>query len=194
MRTIAREAVAYLEAAVSWLPGRTGIALRARWLRRRLGALGARPSFGIGLQVSGAADVRIGNDFGCARLCFIAADGGGAIVVGNRVNLNTNVTLNAGVRGRIAIGDDVIIGPNTVLRASDHLVADRDRPIREQGHRPGTITIASDVWIGANVTVAGEVRIGQGAVVAAGAVVVDDVEPYSVVGGVPARFIKKRGE
>lgn len=194
VRRLAREVADFVDFAVSWTPGRTGNALRATWFRRRVRRLGARASLGVGLQISGGADIRIGDDFGCARFCLVSAGGGGAIVVGNRVNLNTNVALNAGVGGRIAIGDDVIIGPNTVLRASDHVMSDRDRPIREQGHRAGTITLEGDVWLGANVTVAGTVRIGQGAVVAAGAVVVKDVEPYTVVGGVPARFLKKRGE
>ena len=66
--------------------------------------------------------------------------------------------------------------------------------MRDQGHVAGVITIESDVWIGANTTIVGGVRVGQGSVVAAGAVVVRDVEPYTIVGGVPARFIKKRGE
>ena len=194
MRSVMRELLELLEFFVSWMPGRTGNALRAAWYRRRVASLGARASLGVGLQISGGTSVRIGNDFGCARLCLVSAGGGGSIAVGNRVNLNTNVALNAGLGGRIVIGDDVVIGPNTVLRASDHVFADRDRPIRDQGHRAGTITIDGDVWLGANVTVAGDVRIGQGAVVAAGAVVVKDVEAYTIVGGVPARFIKKRGE
>lgn len=56
------------------------------------------------------------------------------------------------------------------------------------------INIGNDVWIGANVIVTGGVNIGNGAVIAAGAVVVKDVAPYTVVGGVPARYIKTRFE
>lgn len=56
----------------------------------------------------------------------------------------------------------------------------------------GRIVIQDDVWLGENVIVLSGVTIGQGAVVAAGAVVVKDVEPYTIVGGVPAKFIKKR--
>jgi acetyltransferase-like isoleucine patch superfamily enzyme len=54
------------------------------------------------------------------------------------------------------------------------------------------ITIGNDVWIGANVVIADGVTIGDGAIVAAGAVVTKNVEPYQIVGGVPAKFIKNR--
>ena len=55
-----------------------------------------------------------------------------------------------------------------------------------------TVKIGNDVWIGSGVRIMEGVRIGDGAVVAAGAVVTKDVEPYSIVGGVPAKHIKYR--
>lgn len=56
----------------------------------------------------------------------------------------------------------------------------------------GDILIEDDVWVGLNVTILSGVKIGQGAIIAAGSVVTKDVEPYSICGGVPARLIKKR--
>jgi lipopolysaccharide transport system ATP-binding protein len=56
----------------------------------------------------------------------------------------------------------------------------------------GNMSIGNDVWIGMNVLILPGVNIGDGAVIAAGAVVVEDVAPYSIVGGVPATFIKYR--
>ena len=66
----------------------------------------------------------------------------------------------------------------------------------EMGHPSckGDITIGSDVWIGAKSTIMSGVKIGHGAVVAAGALVTKDVEPYSVVGGNPAKHLKYRFE
>jgi virginiamycin A acetyltransferase len=58
----------------------------------------------------------------------------------------------------------------------------------------GNITIGNDVWIGYRATIIGEVTIGDGAIIGAGALVVDDVPPYAVVGGVPAKVIKYRFE
>jgi acetyltransferase-like isoleucine patch superfamily enzyme len=56
----------------------------------------------------------------------------------------------------------------------------------------GSVKIGNDVWIGANAVIFDDVTIGDGAVIAAGAIVTKDVEPYAVVGGVPAKMIKKR--
>ena len=56
----------------------------------------------------------------------------------------------------------------------------------------GSVTIGNDVWIGARVTILRDVTIGDGAIIAAGAVVTKDVEPYSIVGGLPAKLIRKR--
>ena len=62
---------------------------------------------------------------------------------------------------------------------------------REAGSK-GDIVIKDDVWIGQNAIICSGVTVGQGAVVAAGAVVTKDVEPYAIVGGNPAKFIKYR--
>jgi len=58
-------------------------------------------------------------------------------------------------------------------------------------HHPKTI-IGADVWIGSNAIIKSGVKVGHGAIIGGGAVVVSDVEPYSIVGGVPAKLIKKR--
>ena len=56
----------------------------------------------------------------------------------------------------------------------------------------GNITIGNDVWIGHNVIIVGNVCIGNGAILAAGSIITKDVAPYTIVGGVPAKPIKKR--
>lgn len=114
------------------------------------------------------------------------------LVIGNNVTLNEGVVLNAA--GGIKIGDNVRIGMRTTMITSDHIIESRDVPIYLQGISAAPIHIEDDVWIGANVTILKNVRIGRGAVIAAGAVVTKEVPAYAIVGGVPARLIKMRSE
>ena len=65
-------------------------------------------------------------------------------------------------------------------------------PIYQQGETAKPINIGNDVWIGFGAQILLGCNIGDGAVIAAGAIVTKDVEPYTVVAGVPARVIKKR--
>ena len=112
------------------------------------------------------------------------------VYLGSRVVLNRGVFITA--PASVEIGDDALVGPYVVINSGNHTFADRSRPIRGQGHEYLPIRIGEDVWIGANVTVLAGVTIGRGSVVGAGAVVNRDVEPYSVVAGVPARRIRVR--
>jgi galactoside O-acetyltransferase len=114
----------------------------------------------------------------------------GEISIGNNISINTNVQIGAS-GGKIVIGNDVLIGPNVVIRATNHGVM-RKMLINKQPHSGGTITIEDDVWIGSNAVILKNVRIAKGTIVAAGAVVVKDTEPYSIVGGIPAKKISER--
>ena len=96
------------------------------------------------------------------------------------------------ITGHIKIGDNVLIGPNVVLRASDHIYSSVEVPIRMQGHRFGSIIIGDDVWLGSNVIVTSGVNIGGGCVVGAGSVVTKDLPPMTLCVGVPAKPIRSR--
>jgi acetyltransferase-like isoleucine patch superfamily enzyme len=93
-------------------------------------------------------------------------------------------------QGGVKIGDRVYTSPYTQIIAVNHIFSDPDRPFIEQGITAEGIVIEDDVWLGAGSVITDNVRIGKGAVVAAGAVVTRDVEPHTVVGGVPARLIR----
>lgn len=112
------------------------------------------------------------------------------IQMGNNVFINRGVIITA--PATVTIGDDVLIGPYTVINSANHRFDDPRTLIREQGHNLGSITIENDVWLGARVTIVAGVTIGQGAVVGAGSVVTKDVAPYTIVGGVPAQTIRSR--
>lgn len=94
--------------------------------------------------------------------------------------------------GGITIGNDVRIAATTIIASVNHIFKDRNIPIWKQGMNAKGIKIGNDVWIGANCTILDGVTIGNGAVIAAGAVVNKDVEENSIVGGVPSRLIKYR--
>jgi galactoside O-acetyltransferase len=192
VRKLSHEVRAYVEAVISALPGVSGVKLRAFYLRRTLASLGTLPAISSGIHVVGANAIHIGNNFFSGRGCSLYADGDGQIKIGSRVALNSNVCLNASIGGKIEIGNDVLVGPSVLMRTTDHLFFRTDIPIWQQGHRTGAISIEDDVWVGGNVSILGGVRIGRGAVIAAGAVVTRDIAAYSVVAGVPARFIKWR--
>ena len=109
---------------------------------------------------------------------------------GRNIHIGRNVFINSGChfqdQGGIYIGDNVLIGHNVVLATINHDLNPCDR---HNIYKP--IYIGDRVWIGSNVVVTQGVTIGEGAVIGAGAVVTKDVEPFTVVGGVPAKFIKK---
>lgn len=94
-------------------------------------------------------------------------------------------------QGGVTIGDRVYTSPMTQLIAVNHVFNDPDQPFIHQGITAQGIVIEDDVWLGANAVVTDGVRVGKGAVVAASAVVTQDVPPHTVVAGVPARVIRQ---
>lgn len=93
----------------------------------------------------------------------------------------------------VEIGAYTMLGPGVKVVGNDHVFDIPGSPIIFSGRPPFKSTcIGTDAWIGANVVVMAGTRIGDGAVVAAGSVVSRDVPAFTIVGGVPARFIRKR--
>lgn len=93
----------------------------------------------------------------------------------------------------VEIGAYTMLGPNVKIVGNDHVFDKAGTPTIFSGRPPFKKTrIGRDVWIGANSIVIAGSSIGDGAIVAAGSIVTNDVLAFSVVGGVPAKFIKKR--
>ena len=111
------------------------------------------------------------------------------IRAGARLNIGEYAFLSA--VGGLEVGDDVMIGHGASVLTADHGL-DARRPMARQDLRVAPVVIEDDVWIGSGARILAGVRIGHGAVVAANAVVVNDVAPYLVVGGVPAKQISTR--
>jgi acetyltransferase-like isoleucine patch superfamily enzyme len=111
----------------------------------------------------------------------------GDVIIGD----HTRIGIHNTIIGPVTIGSHVNLAQGITVTALNHNFCDTTRRIDEQGISTNPVTIEDDVWIGANAVILPGVTIGQHAVVAAGAVVTADVPANTVVGGVPARIIKK---
>ncbi len=137
----------------------------------------------------------IGNNFSIGRNSIIECTGV-LRELGEYLEIEENVGIAANafiaVRGKVKIGRNTIIGPNVSIHAENHNFKTTDKPIRLQGATRKGIKIGEDCWIGSRVTILDGVKIGNHAIVGAGAVVTKDVPDYAIVGGVPAKVIKMR--
>ena len=110
------------------------------------------------------------------------------------VGANSYVSAYAviGSNDSIWIGQNVMISNAVSIRDTDHRFESIDIPMRLQGNLTSPIIIEDDVWIGYGAVITKGVKVGNGAIIAANAVVTKHVLPYSIVGGVPAKIIKSR--
>lgn len=116
----------------------------------------------------------------------------GAIHIGAHCSLNNHAIFYGA--GSITISDNCRIATGVVFAAFNHGIGDLHKPIRQQPITAEGILVEEDVWIGALAVITDGVTIGAGSVVGAGSIVTRDVPPLSIVGGNPARLIRRRGE
>lgn len=115
---------------------------------------------------------------------------GGSIRIARRVWLGPYVVIYG--HGGVDIGEQTLISMHCAILSSNHAIPPIGTLIRDVSDELLPTKIGRDVWIGANAVILGGVTIGDGAVIAAGAVVTKDVEAGAVVAGVPARLVRKR--
>lgn len=128
-----------------------------------------------------------GKDVVVKNHCYFG--NGERLKVGARSQLGQNARLG----GEITIGNDVLMGPDIVMMATSHAFDRIDMPINQQGEtEEQPIFIGNDVWVGTRVIILPGVEIGSHSIIAAGSVVTKSFEPYSIIGGVPAKLLKKR--
>lgn len=140
---------------------------------------------------------------------FIGKTGAGASIAwpwkiqgAENLELHEDVSIGPGstiycTRAKCIIRKHSFSGPNLTIITGNHAYWPGrfakhcyKRLLEDISMYDAPVLVQEDVWIGANVTILKGVTIGRGAVIAAGSVVIHDVEPYAIVGGVPARFIK----
>lgn len=165
LRTVRAEAVTWGRAFLEAIPGEIGCFVRRRCYGYAAGA-------------------------GNRVLRHVIVHHPSGLRMGERVGISSYCQLNAA--GGILIQDDVVIGPGTFIWSQNHKFDALDLPISEQGYEVAPVQIDEGAWIGAGAIILPGVRIGRGTVVAAGSVVSHSTEPFSIVGGVPAKRIGTR--
>ncbi|HOV12497.1 MAG TPA: acyltransferase [Bacteroidales bacterium] len=148
-------------------PNALGCRLRLLFLKPFFKFVGVNVNIQPGVYMHPLWNISIGNNSGIGRNCYLSAE------------------------DAITIGENVMIGRELIIQTSNHGTK-TDIPMIQQGMIKEPVEIGNDVWIGARVIILPGVKIGDGAVIGAGAVVTKDVESYSIVGGVPARKIGER--
>lgn len=132
---------------------------------------------------------------------------------GCKIDKNTSISPNVRIKGKfemgrgssiaqncsisgenagVFIGENVMIAPNVVIVAFNHGFADIEIPMAKQKNTEGSVIIEDDVWIASNCTIGKGVKIGKGSIIGANSFVNNDVPPFSIVGGIPAKLIKSR--
>ena len=139
--------------------------------------------------------IQIGDNVSILRNTIIECTGvirnlGEGLVIGNNVGIAQNCFIQ--VRGKLNIGDNVIIGPGVSIFTENHNFSNLSKYINEQGETRVGVTIQQGVWIAGGSIILDGVTIGANSIIAAGSVVNKDVAPNSIVGGVPAKIIKFR--
>lgn len=210
--------LAHYEVVVAWgavLPGALGLAFRKLFWRGglfgRIGRgtlwernirlwhprkmwIGDRVAVDEGCQLDarGCApgQFRIGDGALISRGCILSSKDG-SLSIGARANIGAACIMYSFTR--IDIGANSLLAANCYIGGGGYLVRGRtDIPMSDQPCTQLGVVIEDDCWLGAGVTVIDGVRIGRGSVIGAGAVVTRDVEPFSIMAGVPARRIGSR--
>ncbi len=187
-----REIKEWIDYFIARIPGQLGNSLRNFYFKRRFSSKFKNNRFETGFRFEYPKNIQIKSNSFYGLNCKIYASETSSIEIGSNISFNSNVMINARGIGKIIIGNNVLIGPNVVIRSNNHDYQDIEVPIIKQGMTKGQIIINDDVWISSNCVILPDCIIGKGAIVAAGAVVTKDVEPYSIVGGVPAKTIGMR--
>ncbi len=149
----------------SRVPGGIGDWVRARVLRRHLGALGTQVRIGYGFKVTCPDKVRIGS----------------------HCDFNAGVFITGG--GGVTIGDYVGLGPDVKIWSVNHRYQDPDTPWILQGHELQPVVIEDDVWLGASCFVMPGITIGRGSILSAGTVLMKSVPAFAIVAGNPGRIV-----
>lgn len=115
---------------------------------------------------------------------------GGKVILNNRIYLGEYVIIYG--HGGVEIGANTLIAMHTCIVSSNHTIPSQGKHIRDYPDLLLPVIIGDDVWIGANSSILGGVKIGKGAIIGAGSIVTRDIPDYAIAIGNPARVIRYR--
>ena len=149
--------------------------------------LGGKISAAIRRLVCNAIFRKVGKNINIEKGAYFGS--GRDVEIGDESGIGKNCSLH----GPIIIGNHVMMAPEVLMLTRNHVFSRIDIPMCKQGDTIAQpIIIGDDVWIGARAIILPGVQIGRGSIVAAGSIVTSDIESYSIVGGNPAKLIKRR--
>ena len=193
---------------------RNGISLlRGLLMLRRLAVVGKNVEFncrrklfiGTGVVIRdyakincvGKQGIEMGNGVSIGAFSMLSVSGsiadlGAGIRIGNNVGIGDFAHI--GGAGSVSIGDDTIIGSDCSVHPENHRFQNLDILIRNQGVTRQSIVVGANCWIGTKVSILDGTKVGNGCVIAAGAVVKGTFSDNSIIAGVPAKVIGTRDE
>lgn len=158
-----------------------GYTFRKKYWSKRLKNVGKNPVFYRMSSIINPSVVRVGDNFALGEYSVVDANNSHGVY----------------------FGDNILIANRVYFRAANHKYELLHVPINQQGHESPqfpykegfySIVVEDNVWIGTNVTILPGVKIGEGSIVAAGAVVTKDIPAYAICGGVPAKILRYRND
>jgi len=204
---------------LSHIPGALGIFLRKVFWPRLFSSCGKGVFFGMNVILRHPNRIYIGNHVVISDNCTLDARNpsssnvivleddcilsndvrisckNGSAKIGAHVGIGAQTIIHSGEGEPVSIGTDVIIGPRCYITGGGNYNSDcLDIPIRLQGRKiMGGSRLENGVWLGANVTILGNVTMGNGSIAGAGSVVTKTIPAQAICTGIPARVVRMRG-
>lgn len=177
---------------------RMRVLLYTYWIAPNLKSLGKNSKIGLGLYLVNGKDIVIGSDTIIGRGSFLTAIASSQytntpkIIIGDGCIFGPDSHITA--VNLVKIGNGVRTGKSILITDNSHggpVINFNIPPDNREIFSKGSVIIEDNVWIGEKVAIIPNVKVGYGAIIGANSVVTKDVPPYCVVGGVPAKIIRR---
>lgn len=172
--------------------------LRCDSIPRILIDKGAQLEIGANVELRRNVEIRVHGDSVCTIANNVRIDRGVRILSANKANISIETGVRIGLYSVLNGGDSIKIGKKSLisgfvyLQTSMHGFKSKELGVQDQGYEHAPVILQADTWLGTHVVILPGVTLGKGVVVGSNAVVNKSVEPYKVIGGIPAKELKER--